>query len=337
MIEDAIFDEEGYLAANMDVALAVRNGSIRSGREHYHVFGKNEQRPLNLGRRPEPMRLPVVDEAAWTRRDKILASLDLAAMRGLEIGALSSPLVRKDEGKLVIVDHVDTETLKEKYKDDPLVNGKLIYDVDAVWGCQSLKECVGDLEEFDYVVASHVIEHVPDLVTWLDEVRSVLRANGSLRLAVPDKRFTFDLLRHTSALPEVMDAYIRRARSPLPRVLLEYYSRVASVNCTAAWDGSLNIESVVPLYSKQYAIDKARFSMENNYYEDAHCWVFTPSSFADLMIELVDNGMLKFKCDYFFDTKVNTFEFFVAMSPSDSKAEMNESWSKTRASLVKTS
>jgi predicted SAM-dependent methyltransferase len=35
------------------------------------------------------------------------------------------------------------------------------------------------------VIASHVIEHTPDLVTWLAEIRAILQPNGTLRLAIP--------------------------------------------------------------------------------------------------------------------------------------------------------
>ncbi len=47
----------------------------------------------------------------------------------------------------------------------------------------------------DLLVASHVIEHVPDLITWLREIASVLKPTGQARLAIPDRRYTFDLLR----------------------------------------------------------------------------------------------------------------------------------------------
>lgn len=38
------FNEQAYLAANPDVAAAVQGGSIKSGREHYQVFGQLEGR-----------------------------------------------------------------------------------------------------------------------------------------------------------------------------------------------------------------------------------------------------------------------------------------------------
>ena len=143
-----------------------------------------------------------------SRRDKILANLDLKALKGLEIGALASPLVKPEEGNIFFVDHVDTETLLKKYGPDPSVNKADIMHVDAVWGAQTLQDCIGAGRKVDYVVASHVIEHVPDLVTWLSEIHSVLRKNGSLRLAIPDRRYTFDYLRNESRIHDVLEAYL---------------------------------------------------------------------------------------------------------------------------------
>lgn len=41
------FDEESYLKANPDVAQAVRNGALPSGRDHFLLYGKREKRRLH--------------------------------------------------------------------------------------------------------------------------------------------------------------------------------------------------------------------------------------------------------------------------------------------------
>jgi O-methyltransferase len=45
-LEPGTFDEGAYLRANPDVALAVKDGSVRSGREHYLIYGRFEKRAL---------------------------------------------------------------------------------------------------------------------------------------------------------------------------------------------------------------------------------------------------------------------------------------------------
>jgi hypothetical protein len=81
------FNEADYLSANPDVAAAVRSGACPSGATHYELYGKKENRPLNR----QVSAVPKSPNAS--RRDRILAGLNVRALKGLEIGALASPLV----------------------------------------------------------------------------------------------------------------------------------------------------------------------------------------------------------------------------------------------------
>src|SRR6478672_6008212 len=156
------------------------------------------------------------------RRAKLLEGLDLAHSRGVEIGPLHAPLVAKTDGEVIYVDHADTAALRVKYAHDPIVGDvSRIVDVDAIWGAQSLAECLGARAPVDYVIASHVLEHVPDLISWLHEVRSILSPNGRLNLALPDRRFTFDYLRRESGLADALNAYLLKPRTPTPLAILD--------------------------------------------------------------------------------------------------------------------
>lgn len=64
-----------------------------------------------------------------TRREKILSGLNLASLSGVEIGALASPQVTPDQGRILYVDHADTETLKRKYANDSGVDTSAIVNV----------------------------------------------------------------------------------------------------------------------------------------------------------------------------------------------------------------
>ncbi|KVK82095.1 hypothetical protein [Burkholderia sp. MSMB1498] len=108
----------------------------------------------------------------------------------MEIAPLDKPLVTRDMGEVLYVDHADTATLKRKYRRDAAIRHDAIVDIDGVWGENTLSEAIGG-PKVDYIVASHVIGHVPDLVTWLIELDSVLAPAGQVRLAILDMRFTF--------------------------------------------------------------------------------------------------------------------------------------------------
>ncbi len=53
-------------------------------------------------------------------------------------------------------------------------------------------------DTLDYLVSSHVLEHLPDPLAALYEWHRVLRPGGFLYLVVPDQRFTFDAPRPTT-------------------------------------------------------------------------------------------------------------------------------------------
>jgi SAM-dependent methyltransferase len=155
---------------------------------------------------------------------KMLKGLDLRTMTGVEIGALTSPLVGRADGEIIYVDHADTETLRRKYAADANVDVSRIVEVDAVWGSNTLQQAIGEGRKADYVIASHVVEHVPDLLSWLAEIQGVLRPTGTLRLAVPDRRFTFDFLRQETRLSDILNARLAAARAPLPAQILDCVS-----------------------------------------------------------------------------------------------------------------
>ncbi len=326
------FHEERYLAANADVAAAVRAGHISSGAEHYWLFGFQENRPLKGVEGEATAALSSDPPLGHPRNDKLLAGLRLRELEGLEIGALDVPFVTRNDGNIIYVDHVDTEALKAKYRSDKAVKVDNIVEVDAVWGESSLQDCIGTGRKVDYVVASHVIEHVPDLVTWLSEIHTVLRSSGTLRLAIPDRRYTFDILRCETRIHDVLDAYLRKARSPMPRHIIEHFSSMRVVDCVAAWNGTLDLDTLSPCSSVTTAFEFGRKAYLTGAYVDAHCWVFTPRSFADLFRQLAEMDMLSFRCARYYDTERNELEFFVHMDPSCVKNEIVQSWENMKAS-----
>jgi len=327
------FDEDAYLAANPDVAAAVAAGTISSGLVHYQRYGANENRALQPNVRAAPLRLPFQKHKIPQRRDKILAGLDLRSLEGVEIGALTAPLVTRSEGNIFYVDHADTKTLQESYRLHSAVDVANIVDVDGVWGDHTLQECLGRERQVDYVVASHVIEHTPDMITWLREIRAILRPNGTLRLAIPDRRYTFDYLRFDSRIHDVLDAYLRRARTPLPRAIIEHHSLLRYVDIKAAWDGTLDDANLVPYNTTSKGLDLARDAIENGTYHDVHCWVFTPVTFAELCMQLAELDLLDFACGYHIETPRHESEFYVGMVADDDRNARIASWARMRDSL----
>ena len=257
------------------------------------------------------------------RREKVLQGIDISRSIGVEIGALCRPMVSKTDGHVLYVDHADTATLKQKYRDDPDVDVECIVDVDGIWGSNSLAEVIR--QKVDYVIASHVVEHVPDLITWLRELRSILKPSGEVRLVVPDRRFTFDYLRYETRLVDVVYAEMMRARVPLPHLVLDYVANVVKMDGGKMWLGQVDKASLEHHHSLSHAINCAAQSREGIYH-DIHCWVFTPRSFASLFAEMADHGLIDFECSSFHDTAPGTIEFFVGLRATEDMESAARSW-----------
>jgi 2-polyprenyl-3-methyl-5-hydroxy-6-metoxy-1,4-benzoquinol methylase len=267
------------------------------------------------------------------RREKIIEGLDLRKSVGAEIGPLCRPIVTRDEGRVFYVDYTDSDSLKAKYASDSSVEVSKIVEVDAIWGEKSLKEALGDGVVLDYVIASHVVEHVPDLVTWLEEVKSVLKPDGELRLAVPDRRFTFDYVRGETRMSDVLTAYLVRARVPQPHEVLDFVLNAKKVDVQKAWSGKIDVAELVPYKTFEDAISRARDVLENGTYHDTHCWVFTPRSFSELCERLASAGLLHFACEAFYDTEHDQLVFFVKLRLCDDREKIVKSWRQMKESV----
>jgi SAM-dependent methyltransferase len=252
--------------------------------------------------------------ATRTRREKFFGPLDLRNAAGIEIGPLATPIVSKQESSVYYVDHTDRDGLRAKYANDPNVDQNQIVEIDAVWGARTLRECFPDGRLFDYVIASHVIEHVPDMLGWLHEISQVLRPDGELMLAIPDKRYTFDILRQPSRLSEVIDAYLQRYRRPMPAQLFDYNVNSVEVDMVAAWNGTLDMANLKHYVNARYALDRCTEAVRDGAYIDAHCWVFTADTLLRLLADLADLELLPYRCARFFPPERNTNEMILVMA-----------------------
>lgn len=261
-----------------------------------------------------------------TRIEKLLEGIDLQAAAGIEIGALDKPIIPRESPGVFYVDHVDTPALREKYGDDPQVNVDNLVHVGGVWGEKGLPEIAAYVAPVDFLVASHVIEHVPNLIAWLKEIEAVLKPTGSLRLAIPDRRYTFDLLRTETVLADVLSAYLVGARIPQIRQVIDDVANVAEVDTWHVWDGTLDRSRLALLHPPADIEMLARDVLENQTYRDVHCWVFTPSSFAQLMGRMAELGYHSFKCTRHFPTEYHQNEFIVHAQPGANAAEAAASW-----------
>lgn len=275
MSRDA-FDEKRYLQANQDVASAVRAGLFHSGFEHYEKHGRHE------GRHGSP-------SPPLSRADKLLQNIDRAG-RGLEIGPSHNPIASKKAGFDVdILDHLGAADLKAKYAGHG-VNLENIEEVDFVWTGEALPDLMARTHYYDWIIASHVIEHTPDLISFLQQCETLLKPDGRLALIIPDKRYCFDHFQPISLTGSFLDAFQERRKRPSPGQVFDHMSNAVKRESELAWSAGTGgaFKLVHPLDHARDVWNKARSGAE---YLDVHCWRFTPVSFRIVMSDLNALGL----------------------------------------------
>ena len=145
-------------------------------------------------------------------------------------------------------------------------------------------------------------------------------------MAIPDRRFTFDLPRRNATLADALAAAIDRPRRPTPRQVLDHFLNVAAVDRVQAWRGEIDPDALTPDHTKADAQIKAERVAQTDFYQDTHCWVFTPLSFATICAGLAELGHLPFACADLYPTEYLDLEFFVAMRPARDPADAIDTW-----------
>src|SRR5437763_6623860 len=119
--------------------------------------------------------------------------------RGLEIGALHSPL---DVPPGVGVTYIDRLTVEELRGDYPELDDLDLTPVDVIDDGERLAT-VADASQ-DFIIANHFLEHCEDPIGTIETHLRKAKPGGILFYAVPDKRYTFDFRRPVTTLEHMV-------------------------------------------------------------------------------------------------------------------------------------
>lgn len=245
-----------------------------------------------------------------TRNEKILEHISKNG-HGIEIGPSHAPIAPKKDGYQVdIIDHMSRENLLAKYKDHN-INLDNIEEVDYVWNGQTYAELTGKSKHYDWIIASHVIEHTPDFIDFLINCDAILKDEGVLSLVIPDKRYCFDHFRPITGISSIIDKHFSKNTIHSAGTVAEYFLNVATK------DGELGWHAHTPgTFNLAHTLEDARSMVqvvcEKNAYIDVHAWCFVPHSFRLLVHDLYDLGLISFKEVSFQPT--DGYEFYITLS-----------------------
>lgn len=122
--------------------------------------------------------------------------------KGIEIGALHTPLKVFHQTKVQYVDHLDTKGLRKHY---PELRQFYFVPVKIVDNGEILKKVKSSSQ--DFVIANHFVEHCENPIAMLKNQLRVLKPGGIIYWAIPDKRFTFDVVRPLTAIGHLEKDY----------------------------------------------------------------------------------------------------------------------------------
>jgi len=239
--------------------------------------------------------------AQHTREEKVFHLLNQKGL-GLEIGPSHNPIAPKKKGFNVhILDHASATDLRNKYQEHG-INLDSIEEVDFVWHGEPYPILIGKESCYDWIIASHVIEHVPDPISFLQQCEALLKPEGILSLVIPDKRFCFDYFSSVSFTGNVLDAYTDKRVKPSHGQIFDHVANAAKRKGNIAWgDDELGCaDELVHTIAEAQAHWERSVATEE--YMDVHCWRFTPSSFRLLFSDLQGLGLISLEIKAEFNT-----------------------------------
>jgi hypothetical protein len=253
------------------------------------------------------------DKGTMDRKAIVTEGLDMRG-RGLEIGPSHNPVTPKRDGyNVVILDYQSTDELRAKYLVDG-IDVSSIEEVDYIWRGEPYAQLLGG-QRFAWIIASHVIEHVPDLIGFLQGCTSVLTDDGVISLVIPDRRYSFDYHRPITSIGSVIDAHLEGRTQPSVGTAVDYYLNVVRREGAIAWyKGFQGDEEFVHGFEEAKLVSDRRdpFAVSSTF--DPHVWCFVPHAFRLLIEDLFQLGYLQVRERSFRPTVAT--EFYLQLSRS---------------------
>lgn len=120
---------------------------------------------------------------------------------GIEIGAFDQPFSLLDEVHVKYLDKFSQKELLQMYPESSPVEVGIIDDGETL-------ATLSDSSQ-DFVIASHFLEHCQNPIGTVRNFLRVVRPQGYILLVIPDKNFTFDMIRERTTFQHLLDDYYK--------------------------------------------------------------------------------------------------------------------------------
>lgn len=255
----------------------------------------------------------------------------------VEVGPSHNPIIPKSSGwRTIIVDYADAEVLRNHYKNE---NYSRIEDVDIVWRTGQMHESfnINMLQSYNAIISSHSLEHMPDAIGFLQSCEQLIKSDGVIKLALPDKRCCFDLFSGLSTSGDMLSAHYNKDRVHGKRTSFNEVAYAVKNRGKTGWtinESATELELMWPL-DFAYGVFKRASANNDGEYFDFHAWKFTPSSFSLIIEEICYLGIIGLSILDISETIGH--EFFVTLHKTSEKKPDTSEFNKRRLELLKLS
>ncbi len=209
---------------------------------------------------------------------------------GLEVAPYFDPFIhKKDHPQLYYTDYCCNEQLVEKARHNPSYIEGSLPRIDFVWRPgQALRACVPLDISFDYAVASHVLEHVPNPIGWMNQVLDTMPLGGRFALFLPDRRANLDRDRNLTTFGELVGLWAAQPSVPTPAQVADFLAHTVDLDPEALCAGKPGSSH----YRDDEVVSLTRHVAETGQYIDAHCTVWEPQSFVAVIERVCRAGLM---------------------------------------------
>ena len=247
------------------------------------------------------------------RNTLIRQDLPISSGRGLEMGPLCSPIVQRSQGNILYADFLSTAELTRQHAENPAYDTAAIVEVDIVLAGKPLEQALAPFAPFDYIVASHVFEHIANPIRWLQQLSGALCPGGQISLAIPDKRYTFDYLRVPTRFSELLANFHQGVDFPTALQALDNNLNVVKLDANAVWNGTLDEAQLEHHFSPEVAVSYWQATIAKGIFADCHCTVWTYDHFLQTFDELRRLGLTDLELHHSHAPPPQSIEFFATL------------------------
>jgi SAM-dependent methyltransferase len=227
-------------------------------------------------------------------RNAVLTPLNIQG-RGLEVAPYFNPVTDKATMNVAYTDYISTDEIRRKASENPGGIDKAVPEVDFVWTPgKPLRQCIPVDETFDYAIASHVMEHVPNPVGWLNDILAVMKPGAVIAVILPDKRVNMDYFRRETTAAEMLGWWAEQPSVPTPGQIFDFLGSTYQTTEGAhpSYREGIRADELARCYTDDKALDFMLWSHAGAEYLDIHCTVWTPEHFALMMRHMSSIGVM---------------------------------------------